>query len=442
MQATRCTVAARLDRLPIFSFYRRIVWIVGTIFFFEVADVNTFSFAAPAIMKDWNLSISSISFIVSATFIGMFFGGIAGGWYSDRVGRKKALITTTIWYSGFSLLNAAVQGTTGLFVTRLLTGVGVAAMTVIGMTYVSEIFPVNQRGRYQGWIMMFALTGIPITAYVARFTIPIANWGWRLVFIWGALGMAILFFTHLLEESPRWLENRGNYAEADAILDRLEAKARAEFGELKPLPDVTEQLPPRGGYKDLFKAGNLSRTVLMMAVWIGQTMGFYGFTAWVPTLLVAHGFSLVHSLSWSSAMSIGAIPGAFLAAIIAERWERKWSISVVAVTITCCGLIYGTASSAGTIVVFGFLVVMFIQTFAPLLFAYSGECFPTYIRNSGTGLCYGIGRLSNVLGPLIIAYLYNHVGYKSVFAYIAGMWLLVAVVLSAFGPRTKGRILV
>ena len=123
----------------------------------------------------------------------MFLGAVTGGWFSDRLGRKKALLLTTAWYSGFSLLNAGVQGTVGLSATRLLTGVGLSAMTVIGMTYVSEIFPAKQRGAYQGWIMTIGLVGIPVTAYVARFTIPLASWGWRLVFVWGVAGRARSF---------------------------------------------------------------------------------------------------------------------------------------------------------------------------------------------------------------------------------------------------------
>ena len=180
---------------------------------------------------------------------------------------------------------------------------------------------------------------------------------------------------------------------------------------------------------------------MLVTVWIAQTLGFYGFTAWVPTLLVAHGFSLVHSLAWSSAMTIGAVPGALIAALISDRWERKWLITIVALVIAFCGLMYGMTFNIAAIVVFGFLVAMFIQTFAPLLYAYTPECYPTHIRNSGSGLGYGIGRLANVFGPLIVAFLFNHYGYKSVFVYVAAMWLLVAIILSIFGPLTKGRTL-
>ena len=62
-----------------------------------------------------------------------------------------------MWYSGFSLLNAIVLGPAGLFATRLLTGVGLSAMTVIGITYISEMYPARRRGTYQGWIMTISL---------------------------------------------------------------------------------------------------------------------------------------------------------------------------------------------------------------------------------------------------------------------------------------------
>src|SRR5579872_428527 len=189
VEGRRVSAIPRLNRLPITSFHLEIMWLLGFVVFFDFADTNTFSFVAPALLKDWNLSISTIATVVSATFLGMFVGATAGGWVSDRIGRKKALIATTFWYAVFSLLNAFVWGTTSLFITRLLTGVGISAMTVVGMTYISEMFPAKSRGAYQAWVMTIGLCGIPITAYVARFVIPLASWGWRIVFVWGSLGI-------------------------------------------------------------------------------------------------------------------------------------------------------------------------------------------------------------------------------------------------------------
>ncbi len=57
------------------------------------------------------------------------------------------------------------------------------------------------------------------------------------------------------------------------------------------------------------------------------------------------------------------------------------------------------------------------------------------------GLTYGIGRLSNGFGPLIVAFLYKHYGYTSVFTYITVCWLVVALIIGVFGPRTNAKVL-
>jgi putative MFS transporter len=437
---TRPSAASRLDRLPISWFHKRTAWLLGYVFFFELGDIYTFAFAAPALLKSWNMSISTISFITSATFIGMFVGATTGGRVSDTLGRKRALLLSTAWYSGFSLLNALVWEPTGLFVTRLLTGMGLSAMTVVGITYISEIFPARKRGTFQGWVMTIGLIGVPVTAYVARYCIPLGDWGWRLVFVWGSLGLLFPLFAGWIEESPRWFENHGRFADADAVLDRIEAGVRAEKGELPPVLEVPATVaPPKGRFRDLAAPGVRPRTIVLVVAWIAQTLGFHGFTAWVPTLLVAHGFSLVKSLAWSSAMSIGTIPGAFIAAMISDRFERKWLIPAVALIVAACGLSYGLASAPVAIVVLGFLMEMFLRTFASLLYAYTPESFPTEIRNTGAGFAYGVGRLANIFGPLLIAFLYTRFGYATVFMYIAATWVVVAVAVGGFGPKTKSR---
>jgi putative MFS transporter len=89
------------------------------------------------------------------------------------------------------------------------------------------------------------------------------------------------------------------------------------------------------------------------------------------------------------------------------------------------------------IVVFGFLVNFFERGYTALAYAYSPEVFDTRARSLGTAISYGLGRLSNAAGPLIIAALYNRSGYQSVFYVIAGTWLVGAIALALFGPRTR-----
>jgi putative MFS transporter len=435
---TRVSAAARLDRLPIVSFHRRVMWLLGFCFFFELGNINTFAFAAPAIRAQWGISIATIGVVTSATFFGMFIGAITGGWFADHVGRKTALIAATTWFSLFSLLNAVAWEPYGLFAARMLTGIGLSAMTAIGITYVAEMFPARARGAYQGWVMFVGLLGILAAAFVARLVIPIGPWGWRLVFLWGSIGLIFPLLARKLEESPRWYEKRGRFADADAALDRIERIAEAEAQTLPP-PDPSVVVPREGHFLQIFSPAVRGRTIMLMAAWAFQTLGFYGFSAFVPTLLNERGFTIVESIGWATAMQACGPLGAMCAAIIADRFQRKWSVVVVALLTAAFGFAYGLSSDAVFIMLFGGLMTTCFQTFAPMLYAYTAECFPTEVRSTGTGFTYGMGRLANVVGPIAVAYLFSAYGYLSVYVYIAVCWTAVALAIGLFGPMTKGR---
>ncbi len=434
-------VAGRLDRLPISSVHRTVLVGLAFAYFFELGDLNTFAYIAPSLIKTWHLDVHAIALITSLSFLGMFLGATTGGWFGDRVGRKRGLLYTILLYSGFSLLNALAWDTLSLGVFRFLTGVGLSSMVVIANTYISEFFPATSRGKYQGWAMTFGLFGIPATSWVARLVIPLAPWAWRLVFVWGSLGVVALVLVARMVESPRWLEVHGQTDQAEAVMGHLEAEVSATEGVVlpQPAPGTGHEVITSVPYRELFQGRYLGRTVVLLAAWIFQTLGFYGFVAWVPTLLVTHGFSVVSSLTYASLIALGAPLGAWIASQIAERIDRKWSLTLVSVATAIFGLLYGATFAPLLIVTFGFLVTVAIQCFAPLLYAYSPELYPTEARASGAGLTYGVGRLANVLGPMIVSFLFVSYGYGSVFAYIAGCWLLVAFAIGFFGPRTSLR---
>jgi MFS transporter, putative metabolite:H+ symporter len=428
--------AARLDRLPVSRFHRRVLYALAVAFVFEFGDLNTFAYVAPALEDRLSLSVSDIAFVTSASFLGMFLGAVFGGRFADRVGRRRALLASITFFSVFSLLNAVAWNVPTLAVARVLTGLGLAAMTVAATTYISETMPAAHRGRMQAGVMAIGLLGIPVMSFTARGVIPLGGDSWRLVFVFGGLGLLTLPFVARLPESPRWLMRRGEPDRAEAVLHTVETDIEATGATLPAPAESHASEPAPAGYRTLV-TGRLGRRTLMLAVaWIFQTLGFYGFVAWVPTLLADHGFDLVHSLTFSALTTLGAVPGALLAWTISDRFGRKAPIVLVSVAIAVCGVLYGLSFNAAAIVVFGFCVNALIQTFAALLYAYTPELYPTELRNSGNGLVYGIGRLSNIAGPLIVATIFNLVGYQAVFVYIAACWAVVALTVGLFGPRT------
>lgn len=428
----------RLNRLPIARFHKFTLVAVAFAYFFEFADINSFATTAPRLVKLWGVTVDQVAYVTSLSFVGMFIGSVVAGWLADRWGRKRTLTMTTVWFCTFSFVSAFAWDIVSLGVFRVLTSAGLSAMTVVAVIYISELFPAAVRGKYQAYAIVIGICGTPVTNLIASFVVPLNDWSWRLVYLWGAFGIVFILFARRMKESPRWYESKGEYAKADAVLKEIEAEVAAEKGPLpEPAAPVDAVVAPKTSMRFLLQKKYLFPTGLLTVLWVTQTIGFFGYSSWAPTLLAQEGFSVEKSIFYVALTTVGAPLGSFLAALVTDRFERKWCLVAFGTTIAICGLLYGLTFNPILIVVFGFLVNMFERGYTALAYAYSPELFDTHGRSLGTGISYGLGRLSNAAGPLIIAALYNGSGYRSVFIFIAGMWLLGAVVLAAFGPRTR-----
>jgi putative MFS transporter len=432
--------ANRLDRLPISRLHKVTLIAVSFAYFFEFADINSFATTVPKLMMLWGVTINQVAYVTSLSFVGMFFGSLIASWLADRWGRKNALTITTVWYSAFSFAAVFSWDIVSLGAFRVLTSAGLAAMTVVAVIYVNEIFPAAVRGKYQAYAIVIGICGTPATNLIASVVVPLSDWSWRLVYLWGALGIVFILFSRYLKESPRWYESKGQYDKAEAVLAQIEARISAEKGPL-PTPAApiatVQTVKTKTPLKLLLQKKYLGPTLLLTVLWVTQTIGFFGYSSWAPTLLAQEGFSVKDSIFFVALTTVGAPLGSYLASLVTDRFERKWCLVVFGTTIAICGLFYGLTFNPILIVVFGFLVNLFERGYTALAYAYSPEVFDTAGRSLGTGISYGLGRLSNAAGPLIIAGLYTGSGYQSVFFFIAGTWLFGAVVLALFGPKTR-----
>jgi putative MFS transporter len=233
---------------------------------------------------------------------------------------------------------------------------------------------------------------------------------------------------------------QGRAAEAEAAVARLERLAIDRFGALAdPQEQLDEPIRPRPPYAALFQPPHLRRTIVLSIISITGTVGFYGFMSWVPTLLFEHGFSVVKSLTFVSVISVCNPLGALLAADLMERFERKWFNTAVSFAVVGCGLAYGFSSDPTWIMISGAMMVISLQAGATGSYIYTSELFSTDVRSLGTGLTYGIGRLANVAGPFIVAWVYAGLGYEAVFCFIAGCYVLRGLGYAIYGPPTTGR---
>src|SRR5215472_4154234 len=71
------TVTARLDRIPVWPYERKLLWIVGAGYFFAFFDIVTISFAAPVIATQFHVSKATVTLSVTSSLIGYIIGAFA-----------------------------------------------------------------------------------------------------------------------------------------------------------------------------------------------------------------------------------------------------------------------------------------------------------------------------------------------------------------------------
>jgi putative MFS transporter len=338
-------------------------------------------------------------------------------------------------------VTAAATNVAMLLVFRFFTGVGMEAMTVVGLTYVSEMFPRAFRGRYQSLILAIGLIGIPAMSWFAWAVVPLGQDGWRWVFVLGSGGLiAASLMIKYLPESIRWQEGQGQGAKAEALLADLEAEAEAKTGEPLPEPEP-EAITAPGRFLELFGRTYARRTIVLSAAWIFGILGFYGFNGWIPTLLVEHGYQLTQSLTYTAIISIGAVPGGLFAWPFTDRWQRKYALLVFCTLIAALILVYGFVPNEAVVLIVGFLASFLLQTETAFIYSYTPEIFPTRLRGAGAGFTVGLGRLAGFAGGYLVASIFSGFGYAAVFIYVAIAMAGEGLILGVFGERTSRRAL-
>jgi putative MFS transporter len=177
---------------------------------------------------------------------------------------------------------------------------------------------------------------------------------------------------------------------------------------------------------------------MLLALNIFQALGFYGFTNWVPALLLSQGIGFVKSLQYSFVIAIVYPLTPLLCAGIADRIERKWQIVIGASGTAVFGLLFSQQHAPEKLILFGALVTISNIVLSYSYHAYQTELFPTRIRARAVGFVYSFSRLATILSGFLIAIALRDFGTTGVFIFIASCMLVVVLSVSAFGPRTVG----
>ncbi|HEY1239550.1 MAG TPA: MFS transporter [Bryobacteraceae bacterium] len=447
---TASLVAARLDRLPLSRTLWRLIFLISLGGAFEFYDLFLSPYVAPGLVAsgmfanttDRLFAINGVGFFVFSAFAGMFVGCIGFGSIADRLGRRAIFITALLWYSVCTAIMAFQHTAAGVDFWRFIANIGVGLEQTTIDTFLPELVPPKERGKAFAFCQVVQFAVVPIVALLGWLLVPrhpLGVDGWRWVTLIGSVGaLASWWLRRSLPESPRWLALHGRHAEAERVMASLESQIENETGSVLPPPG--RLAPARGGksrFADIFQPPIRKRTLTMSVFNLMQTIGFYGFGAWVPTLLIAKGIHVTTSLEYAFIIAIANPVGPLLGMWVTDRFERKWQLACTGVAIGGFMFLFANQANPALVIVYGVMVTLSNNWMSFTLHNYQGEIFPTRVRGRAVGFVYGWSRASAAFAGLLIGFFLRAGGATGVALFIGGAMLVMTVTISLFGPRTR-----
>jgi putative MFS transporter len=443
-------ISARLDRLPSSYAVWRIIGLLSLGFFFELYDLLLTGYVAPGIVHSGILSAttpglfgtSGVAGFIAALFAGLFIGTIACGFLADRFGRRAIFTYALLWYAIANTFMAFQTTALGLNSWRFVSGLGIGVELITIGSYLTEFAPKHLRGRAFAICQAIGFTAVPVVAFLSYLLVPLAPLqidGWRWVVLIGGSGAVFIWwFRRNLPESPRWLAGRNRLEEADSIVRMLEEKIIAERGQPLSAPVPQGLVVRRSRFRDMWQPPYRQRTIMLIIFHVFQTVSFFGFANWVPTLLIKQGITVTSSLLYTTVIGLAAPVGPLLGYLIADRFERKHVIVCMAAVNIVCGLTFSQFSGALMIVSLGICLTLSSNVISFTYHAYQQELYPTDIRARAVGFVYSWSRFSAIFSAFIIAYVLGRFGVAGVFVFISGAMMVVILAIGILGPRTRG----
>jgi putative MFS transporter len=435
MVATTVNAGARLDRLPMSAFHRRVLRLVGLGMFFDGFDIYIAASVLGATYRAGFSTLGQNAAFVSATFVGMMIGSAGTGFLGDRYGRRFTYQANLAVFGLAAIAAAFAPNMTVLIGLRFIMGVGLGAENVVGYSTMTEFVPPATRGRWLGLVAVFVVTGLPVSALVAWVVTP--YFGWRAMFMIGGVGALLVWRSRkALPESPRWLESVGRLAEAEALMEKIEHEVAG--GAQLPPPCAPAPAPSRA-LGTLFAPPLLGRLVLGCISLIVINTLVYGFITWLPTFFAKQGLSVATSFGYSLFMALGAPVGSLIGALTVDRWGRRRTIVTASVLAIVFGCIYPFMHDALLLPAVGLALTVPIYVLVAVLFGvYIPELFPTEVRLRASGICNTFGRGATILTPFAVVPLFTAYGVGGVLVFMVGLLALLIVTVLALGVEPSG----
>src|SRR5690606_30564921 len=167
--------------LPFTGYEKFVIFILAISQFTVILDFMVMSPLGDLLIKSMDIHASSFGIVVSAYAFSAGLSGLLAAGFADKYDRKKLLL---FFYTGFiigTLFCGISPNYPLLLAARIFTGIFGGVIGAITFAIVTDLFPIEVRGRVMGFLQMaFAssqVLGLPVGLYFAE------KWGWHSPFI-------------------------------------------------------------------------------------------------------------------------------------------------------------------------------------------------------------------------------------------------------------------
>lgn len=389
----------------------------------DAADMMFLSFSLNSLEADFGLSQTQKGSLGTFTLLGMFFGGVIGGWTCDRVGRVKTIVVAIVIFSIGTAALGFTQDYISFAAVRFLSAIGIGAIYLSCSILMSEYVTKKHRSTIMAMLIISWSIGYVVASLLAKWIIP--EWGWRYLFFTAIIPVflsIIMFF--LVPEPPSWIANKKekNQQQADDAADVAQGKTvvKAE-SSLKTIVNAK---------------GVLLVFISWMFVNTFFQFSYYGVMNWMPSYLESElGVKFKEMTSFMIgtfvAMMLGKVFGGFLADKMGRRAVYAIGSIGTAIFIPLIVLYNTQGNIVWLMCGFGLLFGVPISVMG----TYMTESFPGKVRGFAMGWAYNAGRVGGVLAPITIGFLGEHfsigVGFLGVGIALCLMGLIPALLIKS-----------
>jgi benzoate transport len=389
-----------LRRGPMSGFQIAAVTICMIVNMLDGFDVLSIAFTGPAIAREWSLVPTQLGLLFSSGLVGMTVGSLVISPVADAIGRRRLTLIGLLVITAGMLSSGFAHGLRELALLRIVTGLGIGSLLSSINTIVVEFSSAKRKDFAVSFMSVGYPIGATIGGIVAVFLIH--AFGWRSVFVFGGLCSAVLLPVAFvcLPESLDFLllkRPRNALARANALLVRMGIPAIVELPAAQDRAENAAQ-----SAFSIFDRAFAWRTALICSAYFLTMIPFYFVLNWTPKVLVDEGLSLTTGISGAILMNASGVVGGLLFGLAARPFGLQRLGAVYMLMLFASITAFGFAGSNLVLLMafamaIGFCLIGTISA----LFAVVGQLYPVRVRNTGTGLAIGLGRLGAIAGPYL-----------------------------------------